>query len=134
MEKQYINPPGVFKHPGYTRIITVKGPMKMIFIAGQTPSDDNYDPVSPGDYKAQYIKILDNLDIQLKAAGAGWDDVVFKRIYVVDVDEFLKTIRDPDLPVLWNPEKPPPSTLLGVTRLSKPEFLLEIEVLAVVEA
>ncbi len=30
-EKERINPPGVFKHPNFTRVITVKGPGKMIF-------------------------------------------------------------------------------------------------------
>ena len=39
MERQHINPTNIFKHPAYTRIVTVKGPMKIIFIAGQTPSE-----------------------------------------------------------------------------------------------
>ena len=38
MEREHINPTGIYKHPAFTRIVTVKGPMKMIFIAGQTPS------------------------------------------------------------------------------------------------
>ena len=131
MEKEYMNPAGVFHHPGFTRIITVKGPMKIVFIAGQTPSDEKYEPVSPGNWRAQYIQAMKNLDVQLKAAGATWDDVVFRRVYVLDVDEFLKIARDPDTPRFGDPMKPPPSTLIGVTRLSKPEFLLEIEILAI---
>jgi enamine deaminase RidA (YjgF/YER057c/UK114 family) len=134
MEREYINPTGVFQHPGFTRVVTVKGPMKIVFIAGQTPSDENYDPVSPGNWKAQYIQVMKNLDVQLKAAGATWDDVVFRRVYVLDVDEFLKIARDPDIPRFGDPNKPPPSTLIGVTRLSKPEFLLEIEILAITAA
>ncbi len=50
MEKERINPAELYKHPAYTRIIAVKGPMKIIFIAGQTPSDENYNCVAPGDY------------------------------------------------------------------------------------
>lgn len=134
MEKEYINPAGVYKHPGYTRVITVKGPMKFIFMAGQTPSDENYQAVSPGDLKAQYIKVMENLDIQLKAVGASWDDIVFRRIFATDVDAYMKLMRDPGLPVFGDPAKPPPGTLIGVTRLSYPDFMLEIEVLAVVAA
>ncbi len=48
MKKTYQNPPGVFRHPGFTRIVTVEGPMRLIFIAGQTPSDENYKCVAPG--------------------------------------------------------------------------------------
>ena len=54
LDKQFINPPELDNHPAYSRVITVKGPCKFIFIAGQTPSDENYKPVAKGDYKAQY--------------------------------------------------------------------------------
>ena len=52
-EKERINPPGIFKHPNFTRVITVKGTGKMIFIAGQTPSDMDYKCVAPGDFRGQ---------------------------------------------------------------------------------
>ena len=68
MEREHINPTGIFRHPAFTRIVTVKGPMKIIFIAGQTPSDENYQCIAPGDYRAQYIAVMDNLQVQLEAA------------------------------------------------------------------
>jgi enamine deaminase RidA (YjgF/YER057c/UK114 family) len=131
MDREHINPAGVFKHGAFTRVGTVKGPMKLIFIAGQTPSDENYQPVARGDYRGQYLKVMENLDIQLKAAGAGWDDVVFRRTFVIDVDKFVQTLQDPKLPKFFNSDKPPPSTMIGVTRLSNPDFLIEIDLLAV---
>ncbi len=131
MEREDINPAGIFKHWAFTRVVTVKGPMKLIFIAGQTPSDENYKPVARGDYRAQYLKVMENLDIQLKAAGASWDDVVFRRMFVIDVDKFVQTLQDPKLPGFFNADKPPPSTMIGVTRLSNPDFLIEIDLLAV---
>jgi hypothetical protein len=33
MEKEFINPPELHKHPSYSRVVTVKGPCKFIFIA-----------------------------------------------------------------------------------------------------
>ena len=77
MSKKYLNPPGLFHHPNYTRVLTVEKPSKLIYIAGQTPADDNYQPLHPGDVRAQYIAVLEGLTLQLKAAGATWDDVVF---------------------------------------------------------
>jgi len=133
MEMERINPDGVYKHPNFTRVVTVKGPMKLVFIAGQTPSDENYQPVAPGDYRAQYIKVMENLEIQLEAAGAGWDDVVFRRIFVLDVDEFKRETRGRDAPQFGDPENPPPTTLVGVTQLADPDFLIEVDLLAVTE-
>jgi enamine deaminase RidA (YjgF/YER057c/UK114 family) len=131
MQKEFINPDGVYKHPAFTRVVTVTGPMKLVFIAGQTPSDDNYQPVAIGDYRGQYLKVMENLDLALKAAGASWNDVVYKRVYMIDVDQYRKLIYDPDLPRYGDPDRPPPSTLIGVTRLSNPDFLIEMDLLAV---
>ncbi len=131
MQKQHINPPEVFKHPAYTRIITVTGPSKLIFIAGQTPSDENYKPVAIGDMRGQYIRVMEALTIQLKAAGASWDDVVYRRLFVLDMDAFLKVQTDPTMTFPWHPDRRPPSTLVGVTRLSHPDFLIEIDLMAV---
>ncbi len=134
MEREHINPTGVYKHPAFTRVVTVKGPMKIIFIAGQTPSDENYQCIAPGDFRAQFIAVMENLEFQLKAAGASWDDVVYRRIFVLDVDEFLKVASDPNMPKYGDPDRPPPSTMVGVTRLSHPDFLIEIDLTAIVEA
>jgi enamine deaminase RidA (YjgF/YER057c/UK114 family) len=134
MEKTFINPPELYKHPSYTRVITVKGPCKFIYIAGQTPSDDNYQPVAKGDYKAQYERIMDALTIQLKAAGATWDDVVMRKTYTLDVDKLRAVLHDPATKRLESAANPPTSTMLGVSRLSHPDFLIEIEIMAIAAA
>ena len=134
MEKEFINPPQLFKHPSYSRVVTVKGPCKFIFIAGQTPSDDKYQPVAKGDYKAQYEHIIAALTLQLTAAGATWDDVVVRRVFTLDVDALMKVMRDPTTKRPENADHPPTSTMIGVTRLSNPDFLIEIDLTAVVDA
>ena len=134
MEKEFINPPEIYKHPAYTRVITVKGPCKFIFIAGQTPSDEKYQPVAKGDYKKQYERIIEGLTIQLKAAGAPWDDVIVRRVFTLDVDKLQAAMRDPSLKRPENSNHPPTSTLIGVTRLSNPDYLIEIDLIAVTNA
>ena len=133
MEKTFINPPELFNHPSYSRVVTVKGPCKFIFIAGQTPSGDNYEPVAIGDYRLQYQRIIEALTIQLTAAGATWDDVIVRRVFTLDVDKLQAAMRDP---LTQRPKhvNPPTSTMIGVTRLSHPDFLIEIDLVAVTEA
>lgn len=134
MAKEHINPPGLFSHPNYTRVLIVDRPSKLIYIAGQTPADENYQPLHPGDIRAQYFAVLDGLTLQLKAAGATWDDVVFRRMYAVDVPAFMKVMRDPEVreQLPWKNVKPSPSTMIGVTALSNPGFLIEVEIAAVI--
>ena len=132
-EVERINPASLYKHPAYTRIITARGG-KIIFMAGQTPSDINYKCVHPGDYKAQYIAVMDGLKTGLEAAGATFDNVVHRRAYVLDMDKYLAVTRDPEMAGrYWNRDKLPASTLVQVGRLSDPCFLIEIEIVAVVD-
>jgi enamine deaminase RidA (YjgF/YER057c/UK114 family) len=134
VEKKIINPPEVYAHPAFSRVITVKGPCKFIFIAGQTPTDDNYEAVGVGDYRAQYERVIEALTAQLTAAGATWDDVVVRRVFTLDVDKLRAATSDPATrrPKVTGP--PSTSTMIGVTRLSHPDFLIEMDLIAVTEA
>jgi len=134
MIRERLNPPELFKSPGFSRIIRVEGSMRLIFIAGQTPTDIAYRCVGPGDLKRQYEQVIDNLTLQLTASGATWDDVVTRKIYTLQVDELLQLLRSGEITPPWKSGEPPTSTLLGVTRLSDPEFLIEIEIMAVTAA
>lgn len=134
MEKTVINPPEIFSHPAFSRVITVKGPCKFIFIAGQTASDDNYVPVGIGDYRLQYERIIEALTIQLEAAGATWDDVVVRRVFTLDVDKLRAATSDPSTRRAKITGPPSTSTMIGVTRLSHPDFLIEMDLIAITEA
>jgi enamine deaminase RidA (YjgF/YER057c/UK114 family) len=133
VDKERINPPGIFKHPNFTRVITVKGGGKMIFVAGQTPSDMEYKCMAPGDFRGQFISVMESLKKALASAGATFDDVVHRRTYVLDMDKYLAAMRAGDIPRYWNPDKQPASTTVQVSRLSDPCFLIEIDLLAVID-
>ncbi|KIQ08074.1 hypothetical protein RU01_21790 [Rhodococcus sp. MEB064] len=125
----------MFKHPGYKRVATVEGDMKLIFIAGQTPTDENYTCVAPGDFEAQYLHVMKALEIQLTAAGATWDDVVYRRMFAcLPADGRGPSWSDQPLPNYGDREIRPPSTMIGVTRLGHPDFLIEIDLVAAVPA
>jgi enamine deaminase RidA (YjgF/YER057c/UK114 family) len=134
LRREHINPPELYRHPSFTRVVTVSGPMRLVFISGQTPSDAQYGVVAPGNYLGQYRRVMENLRVQLEAAGATWDDVVYRRVFTLDVDALIAALRADGGAGYWNADTPPGSTLIGVTRLSDPAFLVEIDLLAVVEA
>lgn len=131
MKKEIINPVELYQHPAYARIVTVSEPSKFHFIAGLTAADEKYKCVAPGSYLKQYYHIMESLDLCLKKVGATWDDVVYRRIFVLNMDEFIKIQTDPSIKTWFTPGKFPPSTLIEVRRLSNPEFLIEIDLLAV---
>jgi enamine deaminase RidA (YjgF/YER057c/UK114 family) len=134
-KRDRINPAGLFKHPAYDRAVTVSGPSKFVFVAGLTAADEKYKCTAPGDYPAQYLEINRQLDLVLKESGARWDDVVFRRIFAVDVEQFQqKVLMDRTISVPWGSDYAPPSTMVGVTRLSNPDFVLEVDLFAVVAA
>ena len=56
--------------PAYSHVVTVTGPGKTIYIAGQLARDAEGNIVGPGDMRAQLEQTFKNLDACLKAAGA----------------------------------------------------------------
>ena len=80
------------------------------------------------------LTILTALVTGLEAAGATFDNVVHRRAFVLDMDKYLAVTRDPEMAGrYWNRDKLPASTAVQVSRLSDPCFLIEIEVVAVVD-
>ena len=131
MNREIHNPDTLFKHPAFSRVITISDPKKFHFMAGCTPTDINYECVHKGDMLGQYYAVMDNLKIVLDSIGATWDDIVFRRIYVVDIDSFLKINMDADIKEWFKPGKQPPSTVVEVSRLANPDYLIEIDFMAV---
>src|SRR5690349_24153719 len=76
--------------PAYSHVVTVNGPGKTIYVAGQLARDADGNIVGPGDMRAQLEQTFKNLDLCLKAAGAGWSDVVKTNTFVTDYEAFSK--------------------------------------------
>ena len=122
--KQFLNPEGVPKPTGYTQVVTSR-PGRMIFVSGQGGA---YQGQMPADFASQAKNTFENIGRCLKAAGAGFDDIVKINYYVTDMSNTaeLRRIRAQYL----NQPAPPASTLLQVG-LGK-GMLLEVEAIAIV--
>jgi enamine deaminase RidA (YjgF/YER057c/UK114 family) len=128
---RHSNPPGLWSSPRLTQMVEVQG-ARMIYLSGQTPADENY-KVHSADVRGQANAVYDNIEIALKAAGAGWDNVVKTTTYLTDA-ALITDFREARIARFKNLKAAPANTLLVVSRLAEPEFLIEVDVVAAVPA
>lgn len=130
VEKEFINPFRV-KPSGYTHTV-VSGSGRTIYISGQVPVNEAGQIVGEGDLKTQTKQVYDNLLYCLRFAGAKFEDVVKMTTYVVNYKPSdIDIVREVRMGYL-SKENPPASTLVGVQALAHPDYMIEIEAIAVI--
>lgn len=124
---RFINPPTLSTPTGYTHVVEARGG-RTLYISGQVALDSSGNVVGKGDFAVQATQVFENLKAALQAGGASLGDVAKMNMYVVDMSnvQALREIR-----AKYFTGSPPASTLVEVSRLAREEFLLEIEVIAV---
>jgi enamine deaminase RidA (YjgF/YER057c/UK114 family) len=126
---EIIQPEGLWDpRPRFAQVVKVGN---QIYIAGQTSVDEKGNLVGKGDIEAQARQVFKNLQKCLEAVGAGFDRVVKLNIYALNIDtqrEAIGKIRNEFLA-----QKPVAVTFVQVSRLVNPDWLLEIEAIAVLE-
>lgn len=129
MKRTAVNPWDWSIKLGYNQAEIIEGTTRQVICAGQTAVDAQGTPQHHGDMRAQIDLALDNLEAVLKTAGMDLSNVIKLGAYATNVDEALKNF---DLMGMrFGPHRvAPPMTLLGVTRLARPELLFEIEATA----
>src|SRR5207302_10771113 len=118
---------------GYSHIAKVNRGT-IVYLAGQVPCDASGKLVGEGDFEAQVEQVFRNLKIAVEAAGGTMAHIVKLNYFLVaavgqaEVPK-LRAIRNRYV----NVENPPASTLVVVSRLAQPGWLIEIEAVAAVE-
>ena len=124
--KQIVPTPGLYdsRPRGYIQCITAGD---LIFVAGQVGVDAQGQVVS-SEFAAQAEQALTNVRIALEATGASPADVTAITLYLTDMSNLpqLGPIRQRVLPGLEAT-----STALEISRLARPELLVEVTVMAV---
>ncbi|WP_299321505.1 RidA family protein [Parasphingopyxis sp.] len=113
---------------GYTQTVTAK-PGELVFCSGQVAIDRDGTPV-PSDLAEQAKVAANNVKLALAAAGATPEDVTIVRLYIVDMTPEKMEAVGSALPALFKGTAPC-ATAIGVQSLADPEYLVEIEVMAV---
>lgn len=127
-QTKFINPDGLSKPTSYTHVVVAGN---TVYISGQVSSNEKGEVVGKGDLRAQTTRVFENLKTCLTAAGVTFSDIVKMNTYVVNLKaEDLPVIREVRKGFLLQ-ENPPASTLVGVTALANPDYLIEIEAVAV---
>ena len=126
MPKERIQPPGLSRPPTYTHVVKAGD---TVYIAGQTPVDEQGQVVGRGDITAQTTQVFENIKKALTAAGADFSDLVKITVYVTDprFRDALSEVRRRYLT-----DELPASTLVVVAGLANPDYLVEIEAIAVI--
>ena len=114
--------------PRYSQGIQTEGG-RLVFIAGQTASDENGTVVGRGDIELQTERVFQNVGAVLSAAGATFDDLVMTTTYLTDLKyrEAYNRIRQK-----YYGSSPPTSTLIVVKGLGHEDFMIEIDGIAVI--
>lgn len=127
----YINPDGLPKNPAFTNVIVVTGQVKTIYIGGQDAVDASGTIVGKGDIKKQTEQVLANLQTALKAGGAELEHIVKWNLYVVQGQPLQPGFEA--FQQFWGQRSDPPAiTFMFVSALANPEFLVEMDAIAVV--
>ncbi|MGH9769567.1 MAG: RidA family protein [Blastocatellia bacterium] len=113
---------------GYSHVVETRGG-RTLYISGQISVDAEGKLVGASDFRAQVKQVFENLKARLAEGGATFKDVVKLNYYITDASEIqaLREIRNGYL----NTEQPPASTLVVVKQLVRPEYLIEVEAIAV---
>jgi enamine deaminase RidA (YjgF/YER057c/UK114 family) len=122
-------PAGLYDPSGYSQVIKVTGAQTILFLAGQVAYDKDGGVAHKGDFAAQTRAAFDAIKKLVEAGGGTLDNVVKITTYVTDMRNrpHFRTVRDTFFGV-----KGPASTLIEVSRLADPDYLVEIEAIAVI--
>jgi 2-iminobutanoate/2-iminopropanoate deaminase len=118
----------VWDPPAYAQAVKVSGAQTILYIAGQVAYGDNGNATHPGDFKAQARTALQALKAQVEAGGGTMRNIVKVNTYLTDIRHRADygPIREE-----FFGKKMPAHTLFAVAALAQPEFLIEIEAVAV---
>jgi enamine deaminase RidA (YjgF/YER057c/UK114 family) len=128
----YLNPPSATPPAGMYSHVARVAPGELAFIAGQVAVDRSGASVGVGDLAAQTSQVFANIGDILKDLGSGFDQVVQLTTYLTSADSIpaFMSARAGLFSKLYPDGKCPPNTLLIIDRLVKPEFLIEVAVIA----
>ena len=128
MPREIIQPTGVWDpRPRFAQVVRTG---KQVYVAGQTSVDGDGNLVGKGEIEVQARQVFQNLRKCLEAAGTDFDHVVKLNIYSTDLDAHREVIARLRREYF---REPVASTTVQVSRLVHPDWLVEVEAVAVLD-
>ena len=126
------DPQGLLRNPAYSHVVVASG-ARTIYTAGQVAIDEHGALIGAGDLAAQTAQAMRNVGLALAAAGASYTHIVKITTYVVNHRPEHRAVIGQARAPFFAGGAPPASTLVGVSALALPEWLVEIEAVAVID-
>lgn len=127
---EHLSPEGMHRNPAFSQAVIVTNPGRTIYVGGQNAVNAQGEIVGKGDLAAQTEQIFENLRVVLEAAGVSLHDIVKWTMFIVEGQDLR-----PGFEVFqkhWGTEHQPPAiTAAMVASLAHPDFLVEIEAIAI---
>jgi len=124
------NPPNMAKPFGYSHVAEVTSG-RTVYISGQIGLDPSGKLAgTPGDFRSQATQVFENLKTALASVGGGFQNLVKLNGYFTNMKDQLPVFREVRDQYI-SKDAPPASTIVQVGQLAREEFLLEVEVIAV---
>src|SRR3954451_15506639 len=123
---------GLLHNPAFSQVVAASG-KRTIYTAGQVSIDERGALVGAADLAAQTAQAMRNVGLALSAAGASYADIVKITTYVVDCKPEHRSIIGKARSPFFANGPPPASTLVGVAALAMPDWMIEIEAIAVID-
>ena len=119
----------VYDPPTYTQAMKVAAGQSLVFLAGQVAYDKDGGVLHRGDFKAQAREAFRAIKAHVEAAGGRMENIVKINTYVTDVRYRvdLVPVREE-----FFGKKGPASTLVQVCALAHPDWMIEVEAIAVI--
>ncbi|MGW1340832.1 RidA family protein [Kribbella sp. NPDC002412] len=118
------SPNGVF-----SQATTVEATGRMVFVSGMTARRPDGSIAGVGDVREQTRQVIENVQAAVRAAGGTLADVCRVDVYVRNMEDFAKIH---EIRAQYFTEPLPASTMVEVSKLAHPDYLIEISAIAVV--
>ncbi|MEJ6978990.1 RidA family protein [Pedobacter sp. P351] len=125
---KHINPEGLLKNPAFTQVVTTQGNGKTIYIGGQNAVDVKGRIIGKGDIHLQTEQVMENILTALTACDATFENIVKLSIYIVQGQNSYGAFQI--FKRHMSAFNPPAISVLIVSGLANPDFLIEIDATA----
>lgn len=126
---QHVNPDKLIKNPAFSQIVVTQGKGKTIYIGGQNAVNSKRELIGKGDIQLQTKQVMENILIALNACDASLDNVVKLNINIVQDQDILAAFKISQS-YMQTVIAPPAISVLVVSGLANPDFLIEIDAIA----
>jgi reactive intermediate/imine deaminase len=130
MAKQQVTTSKVREPMGhFSQAIAIEAKGKLVFISGMTARCPDGTIAGIGDVEAQTRQVCENLKSAVEAAGGTMEDICRVDVFVRNIEHFDKIHK---VRREYFKAPAPASTMVEVTKMVSPEYLIEINAIAVI--